>query len=148
MRSVGEDLELLDIARRGALARGYRMVRWGFTVRTDRVTGRDMGGPDDQLLGEVALKATTLGGERLWLTPRLVDSLGLLVLQGEVRGYLWHTDAGVGCDEPLADVRVVLCPSPTRDDFEEMIRFEDVLEAGTTRTLICLCEDRPPGWPP
>src|SRR5690606_14678563 len=121
--SVNDALELLHLVQDGARCRRYRERRWGFTVSTDRITERDVPSPDDPLLGEVALKVCTIGGEQLWLTPRLVDRLGPLILQGECRAYLYCADPMANYDEPLAELRVVLCPAPSPDHFDEVVRF-------------------------
>jgi hypothetical protein len=144
----GDVLELLELARDGARCRGYRGVRWGFTISTDRITERDVRSPDDPLLGEVGLKACTVAGEQLWLTPRLVDSLGPVILQGECRAFVYSADPTAGYDEPLSELRIVLCPAPSPEHFEGWMRFEGVFEAGDSRVLACLCEERPAGWPP
>lgn len=146
--SVNDALELLRFAQDGARCTRYRERGWGFVVSTDRITERDMPTPDDPLLGEVALKASTMGGEQVWLTPRLVDSLGTLILQGECRAFLYSADPMANYDEPLAELRVVLCPAPAPDHFEEVVRIEGIYEAGDSRTLVCLCYERPAGWPP
>ncbi len=146
--TVNDALELLRFARDGARCRSYRDRRWGFTVSTDRITECDVPTPDDRLLGEVGLKVCTLGGEQVWLTPRLVDGLGPLILQGECRAFLYSADPMANYDEPLAELRVVLCPAPAPDHFEEVVRIEGIYEAGDSRTLVCLCYERPAGWPP
>jgi hypothetical protein len=146
--SANECLELLSLAQDGARCRGYRERRWGFAVSTDRITERDVPTADDPLLGEVALKACTLGGEQLWLTPQLVDSLGPLILQGECRAFIYGADPMADYDVPLAELRVVLCPAPAPHHFEEVARFEGTFEAGDSRALAFLCGERPAGWPP
>lgn len=145
--NVGDCLELLALAQEGARIRRLRGLRWGCTISTARITQRDVVGPSDPLLGDVGLKATTLGREQLWLIPELVDALGPVVVQGECRGWV-YADHSAASDEPLAELRVVLCPAPSTEHLEESMRFESAFIAGDSRILVLLAIERPPGWPP
>jgi hypothetical protein len=145
--SAGDALELLTLAREGARVRRILGITWGCTIRTDRITEQDVESADDPLLGEVALKACTLGGEELWLTSRLANTLPLVFVQGECRGTVF-TDVSAPMDEPLAELRILMTPAPSTEHWEGALRLETSFQAGESSTLVLLCQERPAGWPP
>jgi hypothetical protein len=56
--------------------------------------------------------------------------------------------ADVADHDLVDDLWVVMKAAPPTHDDEYAVALESRWEAGRSSVLVCLCEERPPGWPP
>jgi hypothetical protein len=134
-QDVAQDQDVLTRTRDYAKLRGVGRIGWGCIIRT---------GYDDE--GHIRFLATTLAGERVYLTHALLDDLGMVVLQGEMFACLSALDAGEP-SEPVGDIKIASWLGAPGEGTGMRLSLTSEYQLGRSQPLICLCEEKPQGWP-